>query len=99
MVNERKSNDEPVARYDGGGLGLAEGLMFALDVCLSDIHPGEILELSGANAGLVLPSLNGAKPVRPYRGLCSAAAARCGGRARPSGTAPRTGSAGATARR
>ncbi len=26
--------------------------MFALDVCLSDIEPGEVLELSSANAGL-----------------------------------------------
>ncbi len=53
MVNERKSNDEPAARYDAENLGLAEGLLFALDVCLSDIQPGEILELSSANAGLV----------------------------------------------
>ena len=40
------------ARYDGGDLGLAEGLMFAIDVHLSDIAPGEILEVSSSNPGL-----------------------------------------------
>ena len=32
MVNERDVSDEPAARYDGGALDLAGGLMFALDV-------------------------------------------------------------------
>jgi hypothetical protein len=86
MVNEREPNDEPVARYDGGGLGLAEGLMFALDVCLSDVQPGEVLELSSANAGLIheLPAW--------CRGTGHELLAT-----EPDGTAPRTGSAGATA--
>ena len=38
---------EPVARYDGEGLGLADGLMFALDVCLSETsRAGEVLEVT-----------------------------------------------------
>jgi TusA-related sulfurtransferase len=41
-----------VAWYDGEFLDLASGLMFALDVALSDIHPGEILELSSTNPAL-----------------------------------------------
>jgi TusA-related sulfurtransferase len=41
------------ARYDGGDLGLAEGLMFAIDVHLSDLRPGEILEVSSSNIGLL----------------------------------------------
>jgi TusA-related sulfurtransferase len=40
------------ARYDGGDLGLAEGLMFAIDVHLSDLAPGEVLEVSSSNPGL-----------------------------------------------
>ncbi len=40
------------ARYDGADLGLAEGLMFAIDVHLSDLAPGEVLEVSSSNAGL-----------------------------------------------
>jgi TusA-related sulfurtransferase len=40
---------EPSGRFDGERLGLAEGLMFALDVSLSDIQPGEVLELTSAN--------------------------------------------------
>lgn len=43
---------EPSARFDGEGLGLAEGLMFALDVVLSDIAPGEVLELMSSDPGL-----------------------------------------------
>jgi TusA-related sulfurtransferase len=41
------------ARYDGGDLGLAEGLMFAIDVHLSDLRPGDVLEVSSSNIGLV----------------------------------------------
>ena len=41
------------ARYDGGDLGLAAGLMFAIDVHLSDLQPGEILEVSSSNIGLI----------------------------------------------
>ena len=52
MVSGTHDREEPAARYDGGDLDLAGGLMFALDVCLSDIAPGEMLELSSANAGL-----------------------------------------------
>ena len=44
--------DEPAARFDGEGLDLASGLMFVLDVCLSDIQPGEVLELSSTNQAL-----------------------------------------------
>jgi TusA-related sulfurtransferase len=44
---------EPAARFDGEGLDLASGLIFALDVCLSDIEVGQVLELSSANPGLV----------------------------------------------
>jgi TusA-related sulfurtransferase len=47
MVSE--GPPEPSARFDGERLGLAEGLLFALDVCLSDIRPGEVLELTSAN--------------------------------------------------
>jgi TusA-related sulfurtransferase len=43
---------DPVATYDGGSVGLADGLMFAIDVCLSDLEVGEVLEVSSANAGL-----------------------------------------------
>ncbi|MEA2520428.1 MAG: hypothetical protein QOI81_74 [Actinomycetota bacterium] len=50
-------SDEPAARYDGAALGLAEGLMFALDVCLSEVEPGQILELTSTN-----PSLEHALP-------------------------------------
>jgi TusA-related sulfurtransferase len=46
-------NEEPVARYDGEGLGLADGLMFALDVSLSDIDPGQVLEVTSSNPALV----------------------------------------------
>lgn len=52
MVNGPPSTDEPVAAYDGADLDLASGLMFALDVLLSDIEPGEILELTSSNAAL-----------------------------------------------
>jgi TusA-related sulfurtransferase len=46
-------DDEPAGRYDGDTLGLADGLMFALDVCLSEIEPGQILELTSANPAMV----------------------------------------------
>jgi TusA-related sulfurtransferase len=46
------SATEPSARFDGEALGLADGLSFALDVCLSDIEPGEVLELASANPAL-----------------------------------------------
>ncbi|HEY6566871.1 MAG TPA: 5-methyltetrahydropteroyltriglutamate--homocysteine methyltransferase, partial [Actinomycetota bacterium] len=46
-------NEEPAAIFDGGGLGLAGGLVFALDVCLSDIAPGQVLELRSTNPALV----------------------------------------------
>jgi hypothetical protein len=46
------SDREPAARFDGGTLGLADGLMFALDVCLSDIGTAEILELASSNPSL-----------------------------------------------
>jgi TusA-related sulfurtransferase len=48
VVNET----EPAARFDGETLGLADGLMFALDVGLSDIEPGQILELASSNPSL-----------------------------------------------
>ena len=41
------------AHYDGADLGLAEGLMFAIDVHLSDLAPGETLEIVSSNPGLV----------------------------------------------
>ena len=44
---------DPAARFDGEALDLASGLIFALDVCLSDIEVGEVLELSSTNPGLV----------------------------------------------
>jgi len=39
-------------RYDGEDLGLADGLMFAIDVHLSDVAPGDILEVRSTNPGL-----------------------------------------------
>jgi len=45
--------EDPAARFDGESLDLASGLLFALDVCLSDIEVGQVLELSSSNAGLV----------------------------------------------
>ena len=54
MVNDAGLHDgagRPLRR--GRASTSPSGLMFALDVCLSDIAPGEILELSSANAGLV----------------------------------------------
>jgi TusA-related sulfurtransferase len=57
MVSASEGPPKPSARFDGDHLGLAEGLMFALDVCLSDIRPGEVLELTSINPalGLELP--------------------------------------------
>ena len=40
---------EPAARFDAEDLDLASGLIFALDVCLSDIEVGEVLELTSTN--------------------------------------------------
>jgi TusA-related sulfurtransferase len=44
---------EPAAHFDAEDLDLASGLIFALDVCLSDIEVGQVLELSSSNPGLV----------------------------------------------
>jgi TusA-related sulfurtransferase len=44
--------DSPSARFDGEGLDLASGLIFALDVCLSDIEVGQILEVSSSSPSL-----------------------------------------------
>ncbi len=41
--------DEPAARFDAEDLDLASGLIFALDVCLSDIEVGQVLELTSTN--------------------------------------------------
>jgi hypothetical protein len=38
-----------VTAFDGGDLGLADGLMFALDVHLSEIEPGETVEFTSSN--------------------------------------------------
>jgi TusA-related sulfurtransferase len=43
------SPGEPAASFDGEDLDLASGLIFALDVCLSDIEVGEVLELRSRN--------------------------------------------------
>ncbi|MGZ8566104.1 MAG: sulfurtransferase TusA family protein [Actinomycetota bacterium] len=43
---------DPVASYDGGALGLADGLMFAIDVCLSDLDVGQVLEVVSTNPAL-----------------------------------------------
>ena len=40
---------EPAASFDAEDLDLASGLIFALDVCLSDIEVGEVLELTSRN--------------------------------------------------
>jgi TusA-related sulfurtransferase len=45
-------DEEPAARFDGEDLDLASGLIFALDVCLSDVEVGEVLELSSTNPAL-----------------------------------------------
>jgi TusA-related sulfurtransferase len=44
-----KSPGEPAASFDAEDLDLASGLIFALDVCLSDIEVGEVLELKSRN--------------------------------------------------
>jgi TusA-related sulfurtransferase len=44
-----KSPEEPAASFDAEDLDLASGLIFALDVCLSDIEVGEVLELKSRN--------------------------------------------------
>ena len=44
-----KSPGEPAASFDAEDLDLASGLIFALDVCLSDIEVGEVLELRSRN--------------------------------------------------
>lgn len=44
--------EDPAARFDGEDLDLASGLVFALDVCLSDLQVGEVLELSSSNPAL-----------------------------------------------
>lgn len=44
-----KSPGEPAASFDAEDLDLASGLIFALDVCLSDIEVGEVLELRSGN--------------------------------------------------
>ncbi|MGH2640537.1 MAG: ferritin-like domain-containing protein [Actinomycetota bacterium] len=43
------SPGEPAASFDAEDLDLASGLIFALDVCLSDIEVGEVLELTSRN--------------------------------------------------
>ncbi|MGZ8578490.1 MAG: sulfurtransferase TusA family protein, partial [Actinomycetota bacterium] len=43
---------DPVASYDGGALALADGLMFAIDVCLSDLDVGQVLEVVSTNPAL-----------------------------------------------
>ena len=43
---------EPAATFDGEDLDLASGLVFALDVCLSDIEVGEVLALTSRSPGL-----------------------------------------------
>ena len=48
----RDPNEEPAARFDGEDLDLASGLIFALDVCLSDIGVGQVLELSSSNPAI-----------------------------------------------
>ncbi len=48
----RDPNEEAAARFDGEDLDLASGLIFALDVCLSDIEVGEVLELSSWNPAI-----------------------------------------------
>lgn len=52
MVTRKPADSEPTARYDGESLDLAGGLMFAIDVCLSDIEPGQVLEVSSTNPAL-----------------------------------------------
>jgi TusA-related sulfurtransferase len=48
MVND----DTVAARYDAEDLGLAEGLTFAIDVQLSDVGVGEVVEITSTNPGL-----------------------------------------------
>jgi TusA-related sulfurtransferase len=48
------AEEDPAAFFDGEDLDLASGLMFALDVSLSDIGVGEVLELSSSNPTLAL---------------------------------------------
>ncbi|MGH2636386.1 MAG: sulfurtransferase TusA family protein, partial [Actinomycetota bacterium] len=50
--HERVDDEQPAATFDGEDLDLASGLMFALDVCLSDVEVGEVLELSSTNPAL-----------------------------------------------
>lgn len=40
---------DPAAKFDAEDLDLASGLIFALDVCLSDIGVGDVLELRSSN--------------------------------------------------
>ena len=45
-------DQEPAARFDGEDLDLSSGLIFALDVCLSDVEVGQVLELTSTNRAL-----------------------------------------------
>jgi TusA-related sulfurtransferase len=48
----REPEEEPAGTFDGEDLDLSSGLIFALDVCLSDVEVGQVLELSSTNPAL-----------------------------------------------
>jgi len=48
----REPDEEPAASFDGEDLDLSSGLIFALDVCLSDVEVGQVLELTSTNAAI-----------------------------------------------
>ncbi|MFL5791424.1 MAG: ferritin-like domain-containing protein [Actinomycetota bacterium] len=52
MVNEPDTGS-PAATFDAEDLDLAGGLTFVLDVLLSDVHAGEMIEITSRNAGLI----------------------------------------------
>ena len=51
MVTREPDESRP-RTFDGEDLDLASGLIFALDVCLSDVEVGQVLELTSTNPAL-----------------------------------------------
>ncbi len=48
----REPDEAPAGSFDGEDLDLSSGLIFALDVCLSDVEVGQVLELTSTNPAL-----------------------------------------------
>ena len=48
----RGPDEEPAGTFDGEDLDLSSGLIFALDVCLSDVEVGQVLEFVSTNPAL-----------------------------------------------